>query len=351
MRGNHDRLRAGGPRPGSIPARAGEPASSHTRCASRAVYPRACGGTLGHVDSLLLVLGLSPRVRGNRGGPVRPHLELGSIPARAGEPSGRCKRFKHKGGLSPRVRGNPFRPARTRVSDGSIPARAGEPRGEKNENRPHEVYPRACGGTGVRGGLNAPPGVYPRACGGTLAVCRPTGGVLGLSPRVRGNRGFRHATRAPPRSIPARAGEPPSRRTGGSRGRVYPRACGGTVVAGIIGRIPGGLSPRVRGNHPQSIVRRRCHGSIPARAGEPSTGGSARHQAQVYPRACGGTAPFAAGLHRGPGLSPRVRGNQIARAERSVDPRSIPARAGEPPAHSIRRGDVGSIPARAGEPA
>ena len=70
--------------------------------------------------------------------------------------------------------------------------------------------------------------------------------------------------------------------------------------------------------------------SIPARAGEPPAGGSFPRARQVYPRACGGTGnAFVYGNAR-VGLSPRVRGN---------------LRGGKPFSHS-----AGSIPARAGEP-
>ena len=56
----------------------------------------------------------------------------------------------------------------------------------------------------------------------------------------------------------------------------------------------------------------------------------AESSVRVYPRACGGTllAPQANLSEKG--LSPRVRGNRIWRLERDADAGSIPARAGEP---------------------
>ena len=106
---------------GSIPACAGEPAEasvSHDLLSQR-VYPRVCGGTLGR------------RLR-------RP-----LIPACAGEPVPRIS------GLSPRVRGN-------------------------------------LGGT-TRQLVSASSRVYPRVCGGTTQSRPSSGLILGLSPRVRGN--------------------------------------------------------------------------------------------------------------------------------------------------------------------
>ncbi len=116
--------------------------------------------------------------------------------------------------------------------------------------------------------------VYPRVCGGTPLPPLPPYPALGLSPRVRGNRGQRHP--APPRygSIPACAGEPVICVAGGFFLQVYPRVCGGTYIV-PVGMSPWiGLSPRVRGNpyHPFSPVL--AIRSIPACAGEPAQGGA-----------------------------------------------------------------------------
>ena len=71
--------------------------------------------------------------------------------------------------------------------------------------------------------------------------------------------------------------------------RVYPRACGGTQFRKLLRQDPVGLSPRVRGNH---ILAQPGHlgvGSIPARAGEPPSKMGPATIFTVYPRACGGT--------------------------------------------------------------
>ena len=72
------------------------------------------------------------------------------------------------------------------------------------------------------------------------------------------------------RSIPARAGEPGIRSRCRWICRVYPRACGGTVLTLNVVDPPTGLSPRVRGNRYGWHTRTIKHGSIPARAGEPT---------------------------------------------------------------------------------
>ena len=50
------------------------------------VYPRVCGGTVGQPSATNWHLGLSPRVRGNRGHIFFWHHIKRSIPACAGEP-------------------------------------------------------------------------------------------------------------------------------------------------------------------------------------------------------------------------------------------------------------------------
>ena len=172
---------------GSIPARAGEPAQGRPGRPLRPVYPRACGGTTA--------------------GTIWPWPP---------------------GGLSPRVGGNRLRHQRRAAGGRSIPARAGEPHTGSAGRTVATVYPRACGGTSS-GPTRIPCcRVYPRACGGTSLPVTPTDRPKGLSPRVRGNHCAFSAGHQRHGSIPARAGEPtPTSRTA-TMWWVYPRACGGT---------------------------------------------------------------------------------------------------------------------------
>ena len=172
-------------------------------------------------------------------------------------------------GLSPHVRGNlAARHAYHRVL-GSIPARAGEPWTPSRPGSRCGVYPRTCGGTQDEADL------------GLLYV--------GLSPHVRGNPAARSPRSAPLGSIPARAGEPGSRRGPCRCRRVYPRTCGGTEFKWGEGADVPGLSPHVRGNLRGQLAELAIEGSIPARAGEPPVPVSLAPVAAVYPRTCGGT--------------------------------------------------------------
>ena len=239
----------------SIPARAGEPRSGSPDFWSQKVYPRACGGTFITSKNSNIPSGLSPRVRGNPFGDTCACSEFGSIPARAGEPRVSGRRTQVNGvypracggtgfpsllaasrqGLSPRVRGNPFLRKCAMANVGSIPARAGEPRSGAD-----------CFGRNP---------VYPRACGGTFAGELRASIIDGLSPRVRGNPPCSLPYLVYTRSIPARAGEPHRKRCQSPRTEVYPRACGGTHFLESVPWLTSGLSPRVRGNRQSGRLR------------------------------------------------------------------------------------------------
>ena len=253
----------------SIPACAGEPLGTGGARPAGQVYPRVCGGTLMCTLSLYT-----------------------------------------SGGLSPRVRGNPIFAAATATYPGSIPACAGEPLRNCCPSLQKAVYPRVCGGT-------------------SCASCRQLYSV-GLSPRVRGNRG--PAFRQPefPRSIPACAGEPVKSRISQSARGVYPRVCGGTRLPAPNARAGEGLSPRVRGNPPACGGRGAAARSIPACAGEPRRWRAYWIPGPVYPRVCGGTAAMQDASKKYQGLSPRVRGNLSQPGGLVQSPGSIPACAGEP---------------------
>ena len=230
----------GGTRPGadghtkagrSIPAPAGEPTGAVFVTGMASVYPRACGGTFNPAAASVDVAGLSPRLRGNQSELLPKRVQVRSIPAPAGEPGrtpmpqARIQVYPRAcggtsviligimagPGLSPRLRGNlPVVDVQDAVH-GSIPAPAGEPVALA------PLVP-AC----------LAPGVYPRACGGTALRGLPWACLRGLSPRLRGNHSFHAVVGQGFRSIPAPAGEPRPRPLRPAPGPVYPRACGGT---------------------------------------------------------------------------------------------------------------------------
>ena len=281
--------------------------------------------------SLLTLRGLSPRVRGNLGVAQSSRDLFGSIPACAGEPwrgiFGRrvvwvyprvCGGTRYHQnvsldlmGLSPRVRGNRARKMAALGLRRSIPACAGEPNTDTQ--------------TTARGS------VYPRVCGGTSMSRRSPSGLLGLSPRVRGNRWNALGWQRPRGSIPACAGEPRMFVRPMPMITVYPRVCGGTASKKGLALSLMGLSPRVRGNHVNHVPGRNVVRSIPACAGEPPAGPGSPCPSRVYPRVCGGTFISLFEKLTGLGLSPRVRGNPGYSVQYKLTSGSIPACAGEPP--------------------
>ena len=215
---------------------------------------------------------------------------------------------------------------------GLSPRVRGNHRSEAERKNPQRSIPACAGEPPSRDrGLDGTE-VYPRVCGGTRRQTARKNRKKGLSPRVRGNRV--ELPRCPPasRSIPACAGEPAQLTEQRISRAVYPRVCGGTGVNDVFGAAIEGLSPRVRGNRGQTQHFARGQGSIPACAGEPDVTSGSPGSIKVYPRVCGGTHGVAADCLLAHGLSPRVRGNpcQTRISKRCVG--SIPACAGEPPA-------------------
>ena len=253
--------------------------------------------------------GLSPHARGNPTIAGRITSAHGSIPARAGQPheggrvqplvqvyprtrgatrSGRARRPWSRG-LSPHARGNrhpaPNRPAHI----GSIPARAGQPTHDAPSLTTSGVYPRTRGAT------------YADAAVGITYV--------GLSPHARGNQQVPASQSTSPGSIPARAGQPMCPGRSRRASTVYPRTRGATSHTSPSYPHDDGLSPHARGNHDVAGQRRRRERSIPARAGQPLPWVSQVDDRRVYPRTRGATPQVHTVPADIPGLSPHARGN------------------------------------------
>ena len=193
---------------------------------------------------------------------------------------------------------------------GLSPRVRGNPRKRKPEVFQSGSIPACAGEPPSRRPQHPSPRVYPRVCGGTPSAYRRY--VLPLG------------------SIPACAGEPMPRLPEPGSGKVYPRVCGGTVMATVPNAVDVGLSPRVRGNHDSLSGRCAASGSIPACAGEPYCWECEPGLPEVYPRVCGGTSGCAGAILTRCGLSPRVRGNRPHWYHQRQVTGSIPACAGEP---------------------
>ena len=296
----------------------------------RAVYPRTRGATYALPVLAVVGSGLSPHARGNQVDLSGDYPQLGSIPARAGQP--RRSRGHHRPhwvyprtrgathqprhnprsvhGLSPHARGNHSSVAGESGVERSIPARAGQP----------AVHPNLADSVGV----------YPRTRGATLCRRDPPRLDAGLSPHARGNHIGNTPGDGQVRSIPARAGQPEKEGDTSRLVQVYPRTRGATALAALGGRVLTGLSPHARGNRRRLSRNRRHHRSIPARAGQPYTYQWKSGSQAVYPRTRGATRARRGAWCAPPGLSPHARGNPGRGPEGCGLRRSIPARAGQP---------------------
>ena len=165
----------------------------------------------------------------------------------------------------------------------------GNPAGRRFQRRHQRSIPACAGEPPTRPTSRRRWTVYPRVCGGTVLQLRLVPLDRGLSPRVRGNRRWHPAGEDATGSIPACAGEP--------------------HIHALATNTEYGLSPRVRGNPSGPPASGSSHRSIPACAGEPSHIVERTPRPRVYPRVCGGTSVCASSRNRKQGLSPRVRGN------------------------------------------
>ena len=131
----------------SIPAYAGEPDNNSIHYHIVKVDPRVCGGACKPHNPIGAHLGRSPRMRGSQFYKSKSCIEIGSIPAYAGEPrrvrrlddiikvdprvcggaKGTPVRDMSEKGRSPRMRGSPSSSSIFLLFGGSIPAYAGEP--------------------------------------------------------------------------------------------------------------------------------------------------------------------------------------------------------------------------------
>ena len=274
--------------------------------------------------------GLSPLARGNLAVAHAPGIDVGPIPACAGQPKAhipcacrktayprlrgatfdRSSSFAANEGLSPLARGNQLQRQRAVQRVGPIPACAGQP---------------APLGAGPEGD-----GAYPRLRGATRFSAGCGAGCWGLSPLARGN----HVAQVPLARrrgpIPACAGQPGGSAPSGPPWRAYPRLRGATAswvneaVSGV------GLSPLARGNHHQRRQARDAVGPIPACAGQPTASCLASGPPRAYPRLRGATAASAGAARWAGGLSPLARGNRTPAGLVSEKSGPIPACAGQP---------------------
>ena len=311
-----------------IPAGAGNSCDRVRARSRRSVHPRGCGEQWHQQWRGSVHVGSSPRVRGT-GGVADGSAECQRfIPAGAGNRPARwwCSRTttvhprgcgeQHQAlyyqndnrGSSPRVRGTDLRGTPEAPVHRFIPAGAG------NSVPPWNSMVRAP--------------VHPRGCGEQSRQLRKASVTAGSSPRVRGTVTSINPESAPPRFIPAGAGNSPREAPAASRFPVHPRGCGEQFSGSVDAELNDGSSPRVRGTAWPVVIETERRRFIPAGAGN-RAGSLARHTAAtVHPRGCGEQVDGSARLDPVGGSSPRVRGTGWGWFRSWSRPRFIPAGAG-----------------------
>ncbi len=156
----------------------------------------------------------------------------------------------------------------------------------------------------------------------------------GSSPRERGTPYARRAHQFRERFIPARAGNTCPAARLARLGTVHPRASGEHFAFGGEADYSGGSSPRERGTLLLILVDRRNQRFIPARAGNTEAARRNRGLTKVHPRASGEHRMVMPRVLASVGSSPRERGTRSAALRQQVEPRFIPARAGNTSPHA-----------------
>ncbi len=171
---------------------------------------------------------------------------------------------------------------------------------------------------------------HPRSRGATLRKHHAEARNQGPSPLTRGNHAGPQESRRRQGPIPAHAGQPALPAQTSANCGAHPRSRGATLGDFIERSRVKGPSPLTRGNLVVAVAARAVAGPIPAHAGQPVLPGDVGGDHWAHPRSRGATPVMYASSASGSGPSPLTRGNLLVTGIKSVDPRPIPAHAGQP---------------------
>ena len=193
---------------GSIPACTGKPAPVREEILRLAVYPRMYGETSWPASFGIFVCGLSPHVRGNLRPPAGGGRPVGSIPACTGKPTSR-RSWRARHGVYPRMYGETSRQESARIGSRGLSPHVRGNRGGVNAGQRRIGSIPACTGKPFAGRfIGTARRVYPRMYGETKLSGILTDIPEGLSPHVRGNRRTGNGHGSAAGSIPACTGKP-----------------------------------------------------------------------------------------------------------------------------------------------
>ena len=166
-------------------------------------------------------------------------------------------------------------------------------------------------------------------CGENVVPRALAGVTAGSSPRVRGKRGLKTASRRTGGLIPACAGKTNVQARSGSPCPAHPRVCGENPHASRDCRRIPGSSPRVRGKPDTKYPDSSHTGLIPACAGKTIQTQHTLCCDRAHPRVCGENLDGIKGIGWDGGSSPRVRGKPASQASSTASGGLIPACAGK----------------------
>ena len=211
--------------------------------------------------------GSSPRVRGTHINTLFQDVAIGIIPACAGNTLHEILR-RQLGRDHPRVCGEHHAWFRAcRPQRGSSPRVRGTLRDHLIDRVDIGIIPACAGNTNPVVYSWLKHGDHPRVCGEHELTMAPVHVPMGSSPRVRGTQASLCGYQVDPGIIPACAGNTNCSTVCKRASRDHPRVCGehGSSVAPFARY--GGSSPRVRGTHAPLVLDTDTTGIIPACAG------------------------------------------------------------------------------------
>ena len=288
VRGTPERPWSARPRPGIIPACAGNTAISGMARTAARDHPRMCGEHDGEEPDWETEPGSSPHVRGTPDlrGKLVDHLRI--IPACAGN-TNRSMQSRTNAGDHPRMCGEHFTGRSPTCSPvGSSPHVRGTPSVVEVQETEIGIIPACAGNTRVDGSTSGMAWDHPRMCGEHLLLLRSRKLKSGSSPHVRGT--------------PAWTGQHPAWRG------IIPACAGNTRRRLLRDKRLLGSSPHVRGTPGAVRGPDDLEGIIPACAGNTRWKPRSSQRARDHPRMCGEhISPVSIGNPL-PGSSPHVRG-------------------------------------------
>ena len=328
VRGTHVYLLFANPVRRFIPASAGNATCAGQHRRAEKVHPRECGERRGYATGYYPIHGSSPRVRGTRAHQHYRQHRRRFIPASAGNAS-HHSRSATSNWVHPRECGERLAaPLYADADTGSSPRVRGTRVLHDGGDWEIRFIPASAGNASSSSASSAYSPVHPRECGERFPAQDRRLWRLGSSPRVRGTLVAENIRRLLRRFIPASAGNAPSPACCASTTPVHPRECGERSHQTCTPWERAGSSPRVRGTPLTPRRRPAPPRFIPASAGNAPSAPSRRSAAPVHPRECGERGQHQAGPPRRVGSSPRVRGTPHHLQDHPPARRFIPASAG-----------------------